>query len=67
MPSLPAGRRRIRHGIHGGRAAGVKLGRNLVVNKGTPLCNLWLSLLQGCGVNVERHGDSTGPLKEVMA
>lgn len=50
-----------------GGASGIKLGQSLVVRKGTPLCNLWLSLLQGIGIPVERHGDSTGPLKEVMA
>jgi len=50
-----------------GGGAGVKLGQNLVMPKGTPLCNLWLSLLNGVGVKAERHGDSTGPLKEVMA
>lgn len=50
-----------------GGGAGIKRGHNLVVTKGTPLCNLWLALLQGVGVNAERHGDSTGPLKEVLA
>jgi len=50
-----------------GGAAGVKLGRHIVASKGTPLCNLWLTLLQGIGAKVERHGDSTGLLKEVIA
>lgn len=26
----------------------------------TPLCNVWLSLLNGVGVDVKSHGDSTG-------
>ncbi|MBS0210282.1 MAG: DUF1552 domain-containing protein [Planctomycetes bacterium] len=50
-----------------GGGAGVKLGQNIVVPKDTPLCNAWLALLQGVGVEVERHGDSTGVLKEIIA
>jgi len=50
-----------------GGGSGVKLGQHVVASKGTPLCNLWLTLLQGIGVKVERHGDSTGLLKEVIA
>ena len=49
----------------GGGGSGVKLGRHLVVAKDTPLCNAWLTLLRGNGVNVERHGDSTGLVKEL--
>ncbi|MCB1245564.1 MAG: DUF1552 domain-containing protein, partial [Verrucomicrobiae bacterium] len=43
-----------------GGGAGIKLGQNIVVEKDTPLCNAWLTMLQGVGVDVERHGDSTG-------
>jgi hypothetical protein len=50
-----------------GRGAGVKLGHNIVVPQNTPLCNAWLALLHGIGVKAERHGDSTGPLTEIMA
>ena len=32
-----------------------------------PLCNAWLTLLKGSGVSAERHGDSTGVLKEFTA
>lgn len=49
-----------------GGGAGVKLGQNIVVSKGTPLCNAWLALLNGLGVPAERHGDSTGVLKEIL-
>ena len=49
-----------------GGGAGIKLGQNIVVSKDTPLCNAWLTLLNGVGVNAERHGDSTGVLKELM-
>ncbi len=50
-----------------GGGAGVKLGENIVTPKETPLCNAWLTMLQGVGVNVERHGDSTGVLKQIIA
>lgn len=50
-----------------GGGAGIKLGHNLVAPKDTPLCNAWLTLLHGIGVNVERHGDSTGVIKELIA
>jgi len=50
-----------------GRGADFKLGQNLVVSKGTPLCNLWLGLLQNMGLNMERHGDSTGRLTQAFA
>lgn len=53
--------------ILAGRGTGLKLGHNLKAAKDTPLCNLWLTLLQQSGLSVERHGDSTGPLKEVIA
>jgi hypothetical protein len=50
-----------------GHGAGLKMGQNLVLTKGTPLCNAWLTLLKGAGVPVERHGDSTGVIKELTA
>jgi hypothetical protein len=49
-----------------GGAAGVKLGENIVVPDNTPLCNAWLTLLHGLGVKPERHGDSTGLLKQMI-
>ena len=49
-----------------GHGAGLKMGQHLVLPKGTPLCNAWLTLLKGSGVPVERHGDSTGILKELL-
>lgn len=49
-----------------GRGAGVKLGQHLVrPGKSTPLCNVWLTLLNGLGIATPRHGDSTGVLKEL--
>ena len=50
-----------------GGAANIKLGQHLVVSKDTPLCNVWLTLLNGIGVQAERHGDSTGVVKELQA
>ncbi|MBM50800.1 MAG: hypothetical protein CMP27_13315 [Roseibacillus sp.] len=53
--------------ILSGGGAGVKLGHTLVMPKNTPLCKAWLTLLHGVGVNVERHGDSTGILTSLQA
>ena len=50
-----------------GGGAGIKLGHNIVVSKDTPLCNARLTLLHGIGVEAERHGDSTGVIKELIA
>jgi len=50
-----------------GRGAGVRLGENIVVPKGTPLGNAWLTLLRGSGVDAERFGDSTGALDAIVA
>lgn len=54
--------------IIAGRGAGVKLGQHIVLpGKSTPLCNAWLTLLQGVGVPATSHGDSTGIIKELVA
>ena len=50
-----------------GGGANLKLGQHLVLSKDTPLCNVWLTMLQGLGINAERHGDSTGVVKELQA
>ena len=50
-----------------GRAAGLKLGHNIVAPKDTPLCNAWLAMLRGVGVKAERHGDSSGELTQMVA
>lgn len=50
-----------------GGGAGIKHGKHIVMNDPkTPLCNLWLSLLNGVGVNVDAHGDSTGRINELF-
>ena len=50
-----------------GGGAGVKLGQHVVLPKDTPLCNVWLTLLQGIGVKAERHGDSTAAATVLVA
>ena len=50
-----------------GGGSGIALGQHLVVPKDTPLCNAWLTLLHGSGINVERHGDSSGVVKPLIA
>jgi hypothetical protein len=49
-----------------GGAANLKLGHHLVLPKDTPLCNVWLTMLNGLGIEAERHGDSTGVVKELI-
>jgi len=49
-----------------GGGANLKLGQHLVLEKDTPLCNVWLTMLQGMGINALRHGDSTGLVKELQ-
>jgi hypothetical protein len=50
-----------------GGAAKLKLGQHLLLPKDTPLCNVWLTMLHGLGIPAERHGDSTGVVKELQA
>lgn len=50
-----------------GGGANLKLGQHLVLTKDTPLCNVWLTMLQGLGIQAERHGDSSGVVKELQA
>ena len=50
-----------------GGGANLKLGQHLVLPKDTPLCNVWLTMLQGMGIDAVRHGDSTGVVKELQA
>ena len=51
-----------------GGGAGIQHGRHLVMKEPkTPLCNLWLSLLNGSGIDVASHGDSTGRVDELFA
>jgi hypothetical protein len=49
-----------------GGGSGIKLGRHVVLPKDTPLCNVWLTLLKGSAIDLERIGDSTGVVKEII-
>ena len=49
-----------------GGGQNLKLGQHLVLSKDTPLCNVWLTMLRGMGIDAERHGDSTGVVKELQ-
>ncbi len=49
-----------------GGGSGIQHGRHLVMPEKTPLCNLWLSLLNGSGIMAESHGDSTGQIDELF-
>jgi hypothetical protein len=53
-----------------GGGANLKLGQHLVLPKDTPLCNVWLTMHHGLGLDPKehvRHGDSTGVVKELQA
>ncbi|HIK93193.1 MAG TPA: hypothetical protein EYG03_14620, partial [Planctomycetes bacterium] len=52
--------------ILAGGGANLKLGQHVVLPKDTPLSNVWLTMLHGIGINVERHGDSTSVVKELL-
>ena len=53
--------------FNAGGGANLKLGQHLVLPKDTPLCNVWLTMLNGMGVNVARHGDSSGVVNQLQA
>jgi hypothetical protein len=51
-----------------GNAKGkLRHGQHLVMPEETPLCNLWLTLLQTCDVPAESFGDSDGVISEMLA
>ena len=51
-----------------GGGAGIKLGHHIVMpDPKTPLCNVWLTLLQGVGLPVTSFGDSTGVIDALRA
>lgn len=50
-----------------GHGAELRLGENIIVPKGTPLCNAWLTILRGSGIDVPSFGDSTGELKPLIS
>lgn len=53
--------------ILAGGGANLKMGEHIVLSKDTPLCNVWLTMLHGMGIEAERHGDSSGVVKKLRA
>ncbi len=53
--------------ILAGGGANLKMGQHLALSKDTPLCDVWLTMLQGLGVQTNRHGDSSGVVKKLQA
>ncbi len=53
--------------ILAGGGANLKMGEHIVLSKDTPLCNVWLTMLQGMGIKTERHGDSSAVVKKLRA
>ncbi len=51
----------------GGNVSDVRLNRHIRYAPGTPLMNLYLSMLHTAGVEVDALGDSTGPLEGLNA
>ncbi|MBK1826026.1 DUF1552 domain-containing protein [Haloferula rosea] len=52
--------------VAGGAAGGMKGNRHLRYDEPTPLANLHLSLLDKVGVDLEKFGDSTGPIEALF-
>jgi hypothetical protein len=51
----------------GGKGGGrIRSGQHIASPKNTPLCNLYVAMLDCLGVPVPRFGDSTGPLKDLI-
>ena len=51
-----------------GGGSGFKQGQHLVMDDPkTPLCNLWLSILNGSGIKHDKFGDSTGLINELTS
>lgn len=48
--------------LAGSARGSIQSGRHLASPKNTPLCNLYVSMLERMGVSVDAFGDSTGPL-----
>jgi hypothetical protein len=46
--------------LAGGGGGTLNPGRYIQYPEGTPVSNLWLSLMDRMGTQMERHGDSTG-------
>jgi hypothetical protein len=48
--------------IAGSGGGFIKSGRRLVTRRETPMCNLFLTMMDRMGTHVDHFGDATGPL-----
>jgi len=53
--------------LSGGGIKDLRLGENIMLPRGTPLANVWLTLLQQAGIEIDRFSHSTGPLQELVS
>ena len=51
--------------VAGKASGGLRPGRHLVHDEGTPLCSLWLGLLDKAGVKTSKLGDASSALKNL--
>src|SRR5207247_7724842 len=52
--------------VAGGAASGLKGGRHLKYDKGMPLANVHLTLLDRVGVHLDSFGDSSGKVEDLF-
>src|SRR5205807_4879152 len=54
--------------ILGGKGGGrIRTGQHIASSRNTPLCNLYVSMLDCMGIQVPRFGDSTEALRGLLA
>jgi hypothetical protein len=51
--------------VAGGGKAGLKTGKHIVYEPGTPLCSLWISMLETAGGKASNFGDATDGLRGI--
>lgn len=51
--------------VAGGSKAGLKTGKHMVYDEGTPLCGLWISMLETAGVKANQLGDANDGLRGI--
>ncbi|TAE76281.1 MAG: DUF1552 domain-containing protein [Verrucomicrobia bacterium] len=51
--------------VAGGSKAGLKTGKHMVYDPGTPLCGLWISMLEAAGVKARELGDASDGLRGI--
>ncbi len=51
--------------VAGKANGGLRTGRHIVSDEGTPLCSLWMGLLDKAGVKTGKLGDATTPLRNL--